>query len=184
MFDKKIKKFWIAPFVVCLLLHFPSLSLADSLVVEINSGAYIVNPDTTNARLLLRFDLPQELLNTELIFAELLVPITSVIPDSSALRVFCHPLLVSWNPDDIVWDDLGDSLRSEITSEDGTHYATSDEGNQEGYFDITDMVRAWHEGRIDNNGLILFYNAGDPPYFRFTFDPDSPLAGVKIFYTY
>lgn len=181
MFIKEIRKMTV-PLVIAV-LFLPSLSLAsfDSVLVEIDVGAYILNGDSTEGRVLLRFDLPDGLSNAELFFAELVVPITSYIPDSSALRILMHPLLISWDRN-VSWNDIGDTMNDEIIAEDGTHYAATEEGNQEAHFNITRFVTAWTEESISNNGVILFYSSDEAPYFRYNRSNDAPFARVKVYY--
>jgi hypothetical protein len=155
---------------------------ADSLVVDITAGAVLINADNGNARSLLRFDLPSELNSAEIVFAELTLPVESIIPDSSALAIYCHPLLVDWNADEVAWADLGDSLTAEFISEEGTLFATASEGNQTAYFDITGIVRLWQGGSLANNGLVLFYDNTMPPYSIFQSD-GAAWGQVKIVYS-
>jgi len=156
---------------------------ADTLSVAINSGAWIQNPDSTQGRLLLSFDIPTVLQDDEITFAELLVPLTASIPDSSVLAVECHPLLISWNPEEVAWDDLGDSLSSEAMAE-GTQYATSTEGEHQAYFDITGIVKSWQDSSLANNGLILYYDSATLPYFTYKRGESAPFATVRFDYTH
>jgi hypothetical protein len=156
--------------------------LADSLNVEITAGAYL--QDSGQGRLLLKFDLPSELSGAQVTFAELHVPLTATIPDSSALAVECHPLLVSWVPAEVIWEDLGDSLTGDVVAEQGTQYATASEGAQDAYFDVTDIVRSWQDTSITNNGLILFYQTDTQPYFTYSRDEGEPFGTVRFDYTH
>jgi hypothetical protein len=158
------------------------LAHADSLVVDITAGAILSNPDSDNSRALLRFDLPQGLDSAEIVFAELTLPVESIIPDSSALAIYCHPLLVDWNADEVTWADLGESLTAEVISEEGTLFATASEGNQTAYFDITGIVRLWQEGSLVNSGLALFYDNTMPPYPVFQSD-GAAWGQVRIVYS-
>ncbi len=182
MFSKNITRSLISLIVVVLWLPSFALGSIDSVDIDITTGAYLLNDDSTDARVLLRFNLPEQLSNADLFFAEFYIPLSSHIPDSSALRVLCLPLAISWNPNNILWDDLGDSLGSNVIPDEGTHYATTDEGNQDAYFDITHIVRAWKEETMTNNGLILFCSSDELPYFRYSRNRDSPFARVRIYF--
>lgn len=184
MFKVKISYVKIAAITVAFMLASTGVVFADSLTVDITTGALVLNDSRTDARVLLSFDLPLELSGAELVFAELLIPLTSVIPDSTALAIYCHPLRIAWSEDEITWEDLGDSLTAEIISEDGTLYATSEEGNQGAYFDITSVVRAWMDGEMQNNGLLLFCDAERLPRFQFNGGEDLPLAQMRFTYTH
>jgi hypothetical protein len=156
---------------------------ADTLSVAITNGAYIQNADSSQGRLLLNFDIPTELQDAEFTFAELLVPLTAAIPDSSVLAVECHPLLFSWSSEEVAWEDAGDTLSSEVIT-DGTQYATSSEGSQVAYFDITQIVKSWQDSSLANNGLILYYDPFTLPYFTYTRAVGAPFAIVKFDYTH
>lgn len=159
----------------------PCLALADSLTVDIATGAYLFNADTSDVRALMQFDLPSELDSAEIVFAELTVPIGCVIPDSSAMALYCQPLLIGWNPIDVAWENLGDSLTDAVIGE-GTLFATSYEGWQTAYFDVTGILRSWQDRTIANNGMLFYYDNSMLPYL--TFDYERRLFGqVKIIYS-
>lgn len=181
MFSKNIKRSLISLIVVALWLPSCALGSIDSVDIDITTGRYILNDDSTDVRVLVRFALPRQISDAEIFFAELFIPLTSYIPDSSALRVLMHPLVISWD-ENTSWGDLGDSLGREVISDEGTHYATSAEGNQDAYFDITHIVTGWKEERISNNGLILFCSSDELPYFRYRRNRDSPFARVRIYF--
>jgi len=157
-----------------------NIARADSLIVNINSGAIVTDGERSDARLLINISLPDELLNGDLIFAELRIPVIAVIPDSSVLIVHCNPLMITWNPDDIAWEDFGDSLTNDVVGEDGTIYAASDAGEQAAYFDITEIVRAWTGGGLSNNGLILYSDPVSLPRFAVNREDGAPLARVAF----
>lgn len=167
---------------VAVILSLSSLVWADSLTVEITTGSVVVNEGQTDARLLMSFDLPQELIGAKLVFSELQLPILSIIPDSTVLMAYCHPLVITWDPGEISWSDLGDSLTPDIIGEDGTLYATSDEGTQGALFDITEIIRSWAENTIANNGLIFFCDPDKIPRVSFNFEDDAPLARIRFIY--
>ena len=174
----------VAAVTVAFMLASTGSVFADSLTVDITTGALVINDSRTDARVLLSFDLPSELSGTELVFAELLIPLTSMIPDSTALAIYCHPLQIAWSEDEVTWEDLGDSLTSEVISEDGTLYATSEEGDQGAYFDLTSVVRTWMDGEMQNNGLLLFCDAERLPRFQFNRGRDLPTPQMKFTYTH
>jgi hypothetical protein len=168
---------------ICMMIT-ASTSFADSLAVSIDIGALTINEDQTDARLLLSIDIPEELTNAELTFAELVIPLRGVIPDSTVLTVYCHPLMVPWNAETVTWEDLGDSLTPEVISEDGTHYATVDQDEQDAYFDITSMVGSWIGGTAENYGLLLFCDTERLPRFVFSRRDDRALGRVEFTYTH
>lgn len=183
MFKNINEKHYRAVFTAILVLAISSLVWADSLTVDIDRGAVVVNDDRTDARLLMGIDLPEELTGAEIIFAEFIFSLVSEIPDSSALAVNCYPLLISWDPRDIVWADLGDTLGADIIGEIGTEFAVAEEGIHESYFDITDMVRSWLDGTVANNGLIFFCDSDRIPRFRYNRSRGEPFARVRIVYS-
>jgi hypothetical protein len=184
MLRYSLKKSTSALLMAFALLFLAPQIKADTLTVAITDGAFIQNADSTQGRLLLKLDLPTELSAAEIVFAELLVPLTAVIPDSSLLAVECDPLLINWNSATVAWDDLGDSLSGDKVSEQGTRYATSTEGSQETYFNITDITRAWQDSSVANNGLILYYDPANPPYFTYSRGEGAPFATIRFDYSH
>jgi|WetSurMetagenome_2_1015567.scaffolds.fasta_scaffold17151_1 hypothetical protein len=170
--------------LICLLtiLYIPQAK-ADSLTVEVNNGAYLLNADSSQGRILLKFNLPSELSGAEIAFAELLVPLIAFIPDSSMLAVGCSPLLIAWN-DEVTWADLGDTFSAEDVSDNSHRFSTSSEGDQEAYFNITDFVRGWQDSSLANNGFILYYDATTLPYFTYKRGESAPFATVRFDYTH
>jgi hypothetical protein len=183
MFREKINKYALSLILVVFMTVSAGQLFAESLSVDINTGAYLLDSNSGRARLLLRFDLPPGLADARLVFAELSLPLTASIPDSSALTVYCHPLAMSWNPDEISWEDLGDSLGSDVMSENETMFATNVDGEQRGYFDITDIVKSWQDTTLANNGLVLFYEPFSVPYFTYSNGLGSTIATVRFDYT-
>jgi hypothetical protein len=159
--------------------------LADSLDIEVSRGAIIYSADSSDARLLIGITLPEVLDSAEIKFAELRVPIISVIPDSTALTVYCRPLLIPWEPGDIAWGDLGDFPDTVVVARKGTHFGTALIGPQTAFFDITRIVRKWQAGGLANRGLVIYANPhlqsrfshqrqGDEPYAVVHFEYESP----------
>jgi hypothetical protein len=179
-----LKYNYLGLFLGIVILFSASFAQADSLSVAISDGAYLLNADSTQGRLLLKFEMPDELSGAEIVFAELLVPLTAAIPDSSALAVQCSPLLISWVPAELAWNDLGDNLSEEIITEPSTQYATATEGVQEAYFDITQIVKAWQDSALENRGLLLSYDATSLPYFTYAGGEGVPFGVVRFEYTH
>ena len=180
--NKVLNRCWLALIAVAaMMLLLPAVTMADSVFVEFSTDTFLINPDSNNVRSLVRFDLPAELDSTDIVFAELTLPINCDIPDSSAFALFCNPLNIAWNVDDITWHTLGDTLTDLIIG-DGTLFVTSSQGDQTAYFDITAIVRLWAEGSLINNGLILSYDNSQAAYP--IFDYDAGLNGqVRIIYS-
>jgi len=158
-----------------------NISSADSLVVYINSAAITANDDLTGMRLIMQFDLPEELTDKELIFAEMTIPIISQITDSSALELFCNPLLIGLELNEVEFEDVDDSSLVDIASQGGTVFATPAVGNQTAYFDITNIVRAWADSSLADNGLIFYVTENSIPTFGLDNDAEA-VATVKFIY--
>jgi hypothetical protein len=161
-----------------------SLAQADSLTVAVNDGAYLLNADSSRGWVLLKLNIPGELTGAEIIFAELRVPLTASIPDSSALAVECRSLLISWDPAEVTWNDLGDSPSGEIIAEHEAQFSTASEGEQEAYFDITEMAKAWQDSSLANNGILLYCNPIQQPYFAYSKSEGAPFAIIKFEYSH
>jgi hypothetical protein len=171
-----------APWLALTLLLSAGLAMADTLDVAVARVAIVYNADSSDARLLLQIALPEALDSATIRFAELRVPITSVIPDSSALTIYCRPLLIGREPGNIVWGDLGDSPDTSVVSRKGTHFGTAVIGPQTAYFDITRILTRWREGRMADRGLLLYANPRQLARFTCGRHGDEPFATVHIDY--
>jgi hypothetical protein len=169
-----------APWLALVILLLSGPVMADSLDIEVSRGAIIYNVDSTDARLLIGFTLPEALDSAEIKFAELRVPIISLIPDSTALTVYCRPLLIPWEPDDIAWGDLGDFPDTAVVAGKGTHFGTARIGSQAAFFDITRIVGKWLGGSLANRGLVLYANPLLQSRFSHQRHGDGPYAIVHV----
>ncbi len=156
--------------------------MADSLEVAVNQGAIVYSGDSSDVRLVMEIALPQALDSTQIRFAELQVPITSIIPDSTALTLYCRPLLASWEPNTIDWEDLGDFPDTSVVSFKGTHFGTAQSGSQTAYFDITRLIKRWQGNTMTNNGLVLYANPRQQSRFTCPRQGNEPYATVRIIY--
>ncbi len=157
-----------------------SMARADSLFVDVTSSAVVTDGDGSDARLLMNISVPDELMNGDLIFAELRVVLDAVVTDSSVLVVHCDPLMIAWDSNDVAWEDLGDSLTNNVLGQSGTIYASSDVGDQEAYFDITEIIRKWTGGGLSNNGLILYCDPVSIPRFAVNREVGAPFGRVAF----
>lgn len=164
---------------LCLAFNF---AWADSLDIEITTGAFLINPLGSDGVLLLKFDMPPNLADSQIVFAELDVPITPVIPDSSLLMLHCNQLAIQWDPSTITWADLGDTIGSGVIVGDGSIFASSTTETQQAYIDITELMKSWARGDVANNGVVLFRSIENPSYFGFDLNGDSSYANVKLTY--
>ena len=180
MINKTLSKCTTGLLMGLMLLLLISNVRADSLTVNITNGAYIQNPRSNQGRLLIKFDLPSRLASEDIEFAELLIPLTAVIPDSSVLAIYCLPLRIPWDPSDVSWEDLGDSLSADIVVEQSSLYSTSTGGFQGAYFNISEIVKSWQDSIFANHGLILYCEQDKLPYFNYTRRDGSPFGNLNL----
>jgi len=181
MFTNTIKQ--SVTLLAALILIIPSgAALADSLDVEVTQGAFIYDADSSDARLVLEFAMPAALDSARIHFAELRVPITSVIPDSSILTVFCRPVLVAWDPENVTWEIFGDFPDSSVVTHKGAHFGTAKEGPLNAYFDISRIVQKWQDGSLVRYGLMFYVDPHGRARFAFQRQNDAPFAVVHIDY--
>jgi hypothetical protein len=183
MFFPKYRGLMLICLVTAILSICAVSAYADSVDVEITFGVFIQNPSGDNGILLLQFDLPSNLADTQIVFSELTFSITPEIPDSTALIIACRPLLNPWNPDEIEWRDLGKIPDSSVMLLEEASFITGTMESQPAYFDVTGFTKAWINGTIVNNGLAFFCDLNRIPYFHFVQNQGSPLARLKITYT-
>lgn len=151
----------------------------DTLDVEVSTGQYMFNRDSTQARFAFDVTLPNQLTGKELYFAELYVPISSDDLDSAALNILCHPLLARFDYDNF---PINDSIPRKLIWEKGACFATSRGGSQEAYFDVTPLIEGWRQREIENYGLLLFTATDNSARIRFERFDGNICARLRLFY--
>ena len=153
---------------------------AETMNIEVSTGAVISSPGDLEARVLLKFDVPQDLSGQEIIFAELHIQATCSIPDSSSLMIDCAPLLSAWNIENANWDNFGGDLSNGIISENSTYSGVSNAGLQSVNLDITDFMRAWQDSSLANYGLIIYPEPEQESSFSYSQNEGQPFATIRI----
>jgi hypothetical protein len=114
-------------------------------------------------RILVRFELPEEVLAGEVEFAvlELRAPVTAD-EGVSCVVVDAFPLTAEWDGATVSWDGSWSTPGGDYDrTEHAVWIARPDEGSVL-RFDATDMVAGWASGTIPNNGLVLLTSPGWP----------------------
>jgi hypothetical protein len=153
---------------------------AETMNIEVNTGAVISDPGASGTRILLKFDMPQELSNQEIIFAELHFQATCTIPDSSSLMIDCAPLILPWTGENATWDNFGGDLTNGIISGNSTYSGVLNAGLQDIYLDITDFMRSWQDSSLTNNGLITYPESEQESSFSYSQNEGQPFATIRI----
>lgn len=109
-------------------------------------------------RLLLFFELPSEVLNSNAIVDFALLKCEAEISGSFAGQIEIFPVTTSWHDrSDVSWNDPwensgGDYSEEYLTS---NFMLKSDIGKRGISIDVTEMVRDWQSGKISNKGIII-----------------------------
>jgi hypothetical protein len=129
----------------------------DSLIVNINQAAAIVNPsDPTDVRALIRFDLPTELDTTKFVtYAELRFGVSVAQRFERPIRLKVSPLTRQWSPQNMSWGgpwnhpggDFADTISCIA------HMDSSGQSNIR--VDIARIIQYFVRGNIPNHGLII-----------------------------
>jgi hypothetical protein len=132
---------------------------ARKLALEPARVATITSPEETrDERVLIYFELPEklEISKTQIDYAKLVF--TAQVTDASMGQIEVYPVTTSWataeTPDwSESWTKAGGDYSEEIT---GKHLTIrSSDGEKSARCDVTFVVLAWLEGRMDNHGFIL-----------------------------
>ena len=93
--------------------------------------------------------------STEIVIAQLFLPITASISESADNPIYCAPLLMDWQTESVNWAVLGDSISSEMVDPDRIDFPVTTQGTQACYLNITDFVKPFRNSGT-NYGLKLF----------------------------
>jgi hypothetical protein len=159
----------------------------DSLIVNINQAAAIVNPeDATDVRALLRFDLPTIHDTTKIVtFAELRFVVNTPVAFERPIRLKICPITRSWSPTgNIGWSgpwthpvgDFADTISCMA------HIDTC--GQTTIKADVARLIRYYINNNLENNGLIIYQHGNLRIAFSMVNNrlPGTAVAQLAIYY--
>jgi hypothetical protein len=137
----------------------------NAIVTAIESDAIVSPSNPRETRVLLYFELPEEILRPEVIIDFAVLSLSVGIKDAVMGQIEVLPLMTAWTElDNVGWFVPWSQPGGDCTS-DG--YAASSYVLREAQgivaipIDITGIVRSWLEGEFGNNGLLIKISESD-----------------------
>lgn len=171
--------------VVALMVN--SSHALDSLIVNINQAAAIVNPeDATDVRALLQFDLPTEMDSTKIVtFAELRFRVNTPLNFERPIRLKICPITRTWSPTGNIgwsgpWTHPGGDFADTISCT--AHIDTC--GQTTIKADVARLIRYYIHGDLENNGLMIYQHGNLRRAFSMVNNrlPGAAVAQLAIYY--
>lgn len=136
----------------------------------------------TDQRILFRVSLPPELTDVVIDYAKLTLKVdtTSVAPNELSLGLAVFPLTTSWSPN-VSWNNGWDTPGGDYDESVGLFALTSANKGGAIEFQLVEIVQAWVDGRMENNGLILLSAAEERQ--TLTLQGTTGDAKLTIYYT-
>lgn len=185
MFRSKI--FHLALVMTIIALVANSGHALDSLIVNINQAAAIVNPeDATDVRALLRFDLPTILDTTKIVtFAELRFVVNTPLAFERPIRLKICPITRNWSPTGNIgwsgpWIHPGGDFADTISCI--AHIDTC--GQTKIKAEVARLITYYIHYNLENNGLIIYQHGNLRRVFNMVNNrlPGAAVAQLAIYY--
>jgi len=114
-------------------------------------------------RILVRFDLPEAVLASEIEFAvlELRAPVTAD-EGVSCVVVDAFPLTTGWDGATVDWDGSWSTPGGDFDRSEHAVWIAGPGEDSILRFDVTETVAGWASGAVPNNGLVLLTSPGWP----------------------
>lgn len=129
----------------------------DSLTVDINETAAIVNPEDQNdVRILLKFESITSLdSNDVVIIAQLRSTVDLVNAPDRSILLQVVPLSTAWNANTVSWNSPWASSGGDLVEDLSISGRITNADSQNVKLDVTRIIQKTVSGRITNNGLML-----------------------------
>ncbi len=134
---------------------------------------------------LVSIPLPESLSTMTILHAEITCDVSPRIESDSTFELAVYPIGVSWDPDEVSWDnswqELGGNLIDSLVTLHSINIANEDPKN----LDITDIIRRWLDASYANNGIAVKTPADMNNRFRVIprNEDSGELVTLRILYT-
>jgi len=151
---------------------------AEEIQVPITSHALITN-GLGQSRILVNISLPPQVNDSNLVFAELLIPITPQMTADSILRIDCYPVTSAWNPQNVAWSGPWQRAGGDYdTTASPILFATTNAASDKAYFDLTRVIKSWLGNIRQNHGLIFMIPNNISSRFGLRAAPNLPTNAI------
>jgi hypothetical protein len=155
-------------------------AIAGEITLPITGHALISN-GSGPARILINVPLPQEVNDSNLVFAELTFPITPQLACDSILRIDCYPVTSAWTPQNVGWSSPWQNAGGDYdTSAAPILFAASESSTQQAYFDLTRVIISWLRNTRQNHGLIFMIPTQNLSRFALRTAPNLPTNAIGV----
>ena len=179
---------YIGCLVLAMLLAASGVEARKAVLAPVRSAAIVSPTDARDSRLLLQFELPEDVLDSRarVDFATLVC--TARVEGAEMGEIDVFPVTTEWKNEAVVswsdgWERPGGDYDGSFLS--NIYSLRSELGEKEIVIDVTEIVQRWQSGGIANNGMLLKLNADDLENFgelSYTFDKDE--VALRVFYSH
>jgi hypothetical protein len=143
----------------------------------------VISHGNTEFRILARFEIPEGVADSTLMFVELGFGIAPVLEQDSVLRIDCNAITFDWNMRSADWNYPWQNPGGDFDEDLMTMFTVTSANRGRAYFDLTDIVRSWLRNEANNHGLIFLIPNGISSSFevqRLPGLPEDAIAEVKF----
>jgi hypothetical protein len=179
---RKIASFVILAFVSVLT---PAWSAAETINIPVQALAVIYPPHNDSdldhgLRLLIKFDLPESLSTSRILFSEACLPLPLIQFSDTTFSFGIFALTASWGENEVDWNfpwvDPGGDIDS---SESFCRFFTI--GDDSLVLDLTELTRNWLQEGRQNYGCLITTNFTHRRGLRFNIDNILPVIRSSLF---
>ena len=155
-------------------------AIAREITLPITGHALISN-GSGPVRILINVPLPQGVNDSNLVFAELTIPITPQLAGDSILRIDCYPVTSAWTPQNVGWSSPWQRAGGDYdTSASPILFATTNAASDKAYFDLTRVIKSWLCNMRQNHGLIFMIPNNISSRFGLRATPNLPSNAIGM----
>ena len=150
-----------------------SVATAGEVIVGLDRLAFITPPpqdaDEYSSRIALHFSLPDEISGSDVIYAELQIPLdfsNIQIEGALILEFQAHNITSDWTEQNADWDSPWTEPGGDIDTLTFYTYTITMDGETDVFMDVTKFVRPVVENNTDNFGLMFIPVKHDLPVYH------------------
>jgi len=173
---------------VLLVLFVCSSTHARKAIIDPQKVSTITSPeDSRDIRILLYFELPDEIFDSKAIVDFALLNCRAQIKDTIAGQINVFPVTTDWkNQSQISWNEPWEKSGGDYSEEYmmSNYTLKSEWGIKEFAINVTEIVQDWQKGRMDNSGVIIKLSKDDLDNCMSKYVFDQGDVTLKILYSY
>ncbi|MCD6160789.1 MAG: DNRLRE domain-containing protein [candidate division Zixibacteria bacterium] len=146
---------------------------ADEVTVRLDRAVFIIpdqeSNDEASSRIAVHFSLPEAVNNSDIIYAELHIPLdftNADIDGDNILEIQARNITTNWTVENADWDGPWTDEGGDLDTTTFYTYTITMDGETDIFMDVTKFVRAVVEDGSDNFGLMLMPYKYDQEVFH------------------